>query len=57
MGAAYAMAGRYEEARAPLQRFLSRYPNRLDIHLMLAAVCSELAKPPRRGRRRQKFYG
>src|SRR5262249_13948905 len=27
VGTAYALAGRYEEARAPLQRYLSRYPN------------------------------
>ena len=27
VGAAYAVAGRYEEAIAPLQRYLSRYPN------------------------------
>jgi adenylate cyclase len=44
VGAAYAVAGRYEEARAPLQRFLSRYPNILHIHLMLAAVYSELGQ-------------
>lgn len=44
VGAAYALAGRYEEARAPLQRFLSRYPNLLPFHLMLAAVYSELGQ-------------
>lgn len=44
VGAAYAVAGYYEEAQAPLQRFLSRYPNRLDVHLMLAAVYSELGQ-------------
>src|SRR5262249_5652127 len=33
VGSAYAVAGRYEEARAPLQRFLSRYPNILPAHL------------------------
>jgi tetratricopeptide (TPR) repeat protein len=44
VGAAYAVAGRYEEARAPLQRFLSRYPNILPAHLMLAAVYSELGQ-------------
>jgi adenylate cyclase len=44
VGTAYALAGRYEEARAPLQRYLSRYPNMLHIHLMLAAVYSELGK-------------
>jgi tetratricopeptide (TPR) repeat protein len=38
------VAGRYEEARAPLQRFLSRYPNILPVHLMLAAVYSELGQ-------------
>src|SRR5262249_8748064 len=38
VGTAYAVAGHYEEARAPLQRYLSRYPNILHIHLMLAAV-------------------
>jgi tetratricopeptide (TPR) repeat protein len=44
VGTAYAVAGHYEEARAPLQRYLSRYPNILHIHLMLAAVYSELGK-------------
>jgi tetratricopeptide (TPR) repeat protein len=44
VGIAYTVAGRYEEARAPLQGFLNRYPNRLDIHLMLAAVYSELGQ-------------
>ena len=44
VGSAYAVAGRYEEARAPLQRYLSRYPNILPIHLMLAAVYSELGQ-------------
>jgi len=42
VGSAYALAGRYEEARAPLQRFLSRYPNWLPAHLTLAVVYSEL---------------
>ena len=27
-----------------MQRFLSRYPNRLDMHFMLAAVYSELGQ-------------
>jgi len=40
----YAVAGRYAEAQALFQRFLSRYPNRLDIHLLLAAVYSELGQ-------------
>lgn len=44
VGAAYAVAGRYEEAQAPLQRFLSRYPNVLPGHLMLAEVYSELGQ-------------
>ncbi|MBI3801803.1 MAG: tetratricopeptide repeat protein, partial [Deltaproteobacteria bacterium] len=44
VGAAYALAGRYEEARAPLQRYLSRYPNMLPAHLMLGAVYSELGQ-------------
>jgi len=44
VGVAYAVAGRYEEARAPLQRYLSRYPNMLPAHLMLAAVYSELGQ-------------
>jgi len=44
VGTAYAVAGRYAEAQAPLQRYLSRYPNILHIHLMLAAVYSELGQ-------------
>jgi tetratricopeptide (TPR) repeat protein len=44
VGAAYAVAGHYEEARDPLQRFLSRYPNLLPTSLMLAAVYSELGQ-------------
>jgi TolB-like protein/DNA-binding winged helix-turn-helix (wHTH) protein/Flp pilus assembly protein TadD len=43
VGIAYAVAGRYEEAQAPLQRFLSRY-NWLPVHLTLAAVYSELGR-------------
>ncbi|HBD09223.1 MAG TPA: adenylate/guanylate cyclase domain-containing protein, partial [Syntrophobacteraceae bacterium] len=42
IGRAYALAGRPEEAIAPLKQCLARYPNRLDIHLTLAAVYSEL---------------
>jgi tetratricopeptide (TPR) repeat protein len=38
------VAGRYEEARAPLQRYLSRYPNILPYHLALAVVYSELGQ-------------
>jgi len=44
VGAAYYLAGRTEEAIAPLQRYLTRYPNDLGAHLTLAAVYSELGK-------------
>jgi adenylate cyclase len=44
VGTAYAVAGHYEEARAPLQRYLSRYPNILPAHLMLTVVYSELGQ-------------
>jgi adenylate cyclase len=44
VGTAYTVAGRYEEARAPLQHYISRYPNILPAHLMLAAVYSELGQ-------------
>ncbi len=44
VGIAYAVAGHYEEAVAPLQRYLSLYPNRLPVHLALAAVYSELGR-------------
>ena len=44
VGTAYAVAGHYEEARAVLQRYLSRYPNILTAHLMLASVYSELGQ-------------
>jgi tetratricopeptide (TPR) repeat protein len=44
VGTAYAVAGRYAEAQASLQRYLSRYPNTLHIHLMLAVVYSELGQ-------------
>jgi adenylate cyclase len=43
VGISYAAAGHYEEAQAPLQRFLSRY-NWLPAHLTLAGVYSELGK-------------
>jgi adenylate cyclase len=42
VGAAYYLAGRPAEAIAPLKQYLSRYPNILPAHLMLAAVYSEL---------------
>jgi tetratricopeptide (TPR) repeat protein len=44
VGAAYATAGRPEEAIAPLQRYISRYPNILGAHLTLTAVYSELGQ-------------
>jgi TolB-like protein/Flp pilus assembly protein TadD len=44
VGAAYALAGQYEEAIAPLQRYLSRYPDMLGAHLTLAVVYSELGR-------------
>jgi tetratricopeptide (TPR) repeat protein len=44
IGAAYDLAGRPEEAIAPLKQFLTRYPNILGAHLTLAAVYSELGK-------------
>jgi adenylate cyclase len=44
VGAAYAVAGRYEEAVAPLQHFLSHYPNMLHVHLMLAVVYSKVGQ-------------
>ena len=44
VGPAYAITGRYEEARAPLQRYLSRYPNILIVHLFLVEVYSELGQ-------------
>jgi TolB-like protein/class 3 adenylate cyclase/Tfp pilus assembly protein PilF len=44
VGTAYAVAGHDEQAKAPLQRYLSRYPNILSAHLTLAAVYSELGQ-------------
>jgi adenylate cyclase len=44
VGTAYTVAGHYAEAVAPLRRFLSRYPNFLSGHLMLAVVYSELGQ-------------
>jgi tetratricopeptide (TPR) repeat protein len=44
VGIAYALAGRPEEAIAPLKQYLSHYPNVLGTHLTLAAVYSELGK-------------
>jgi tetratricopeptide (TPR) repeat protein len=35
VGNAYTVAGRYNDARAALQRALSGFPNRRGIHLML----------------------
>jgi adenylate cyclase len=44
VGIAYAVAGHYEEAQAPLRRYLSRYPNIMPVHLTLAVVYSELGQ-------------
>jgi tetratricopeptide (TPR) repeat protein len=44
IGWAYSLAGRPEEAIAPLKQYLSRYPNILGAHLLLAAAYSELGK-------------
>jgi adenylate cyclase len=44
IGVAYYLAGRPEEAIAPLKQYLSRYPNILGAHLTLAAVYSELGQ-------------
>jgi len=44
VGIAYTLVGRPEEALAPLQHYLSRYPNILSAHLTLAVVYSELGK-------------
>lgn len=44
LGSALYLAGRYEEAIAPLKRFLTRYPNRLQAHLVLVAVYNELGR-------------
>jgi TolB-like protein/Flp pilus assembly protein TadD len=44
VGVVYSLAGRPEEAIAPLKQYLSRYPNFLGAHLTLAAVYSELGR-------------
>ena len=44
LGVAYAFAGRYEEAIAPLKRFLARLPNFLGAHVILVCVYSELGR-------------
>jgi adenylate cyclase len=44
VGIAYAVVGHYEEAQAPLQRFISRFPDILPAHLTLAVVYSELGQ-------------
>ncbi len=41
-GTAYALVGRYEEALALLKQYLTRYPDIIEAHLILAAVYSEL---------------
>jgi tetratricopeptide (TPR) repeat protein len=41
---AYYLAGRPEDAIAPLKQYLSHYPNILGAHLTLAAVYDELGR-------------
>jgi adenylate cyclase len=44
IGSAYYLAERPEEAIAPLKQYLTRYPNILGAHLILAVVYSKLGK-------------
>ncbi|MBI3757589.1 MAG: tetratricopeptide repeat protein [Deltaproteobacteria bacterium] len=44
VGIAYYLAGKPEEAVAPLKQYLARYPGQLGAHLNLAAVYSELGR-------------
>ena len=44
LGPAYYLLGRTAEAIEPLQRVLSVYPHRIDTHILLAAVYSELGQ-------------
>jgi adenylate cyclase len=44
IGIAYYLAGRPEEAIAPLKQYRARYPNFLNAHLTLAAAYSELGR-------------
>src|SRR5262245_21133667 len=44
VGTVYAAAGRPEEAIALLRRYLNRYPNILEPHLVLATIYSELGR-------------
>ena len=44
VGAAYYLAGKPEEAIAPLKQYLSHYPNMLGAHLTLAAAYSDLGR-------------
>ena len=44
VGSAYYLAGKPEEAVAPLKQFLTHYPDILGAHLTLAAVYSELGQ-------------
>lgn len=44
VGTAYTVAGHYEQARAPLQRYLNRYPNSLPAHLALVTVYSDMGQ-------------
>jgi len=44
VGTAYAVAGHHEEARPPLQLYLSHYPKILPAHLTLTVIYSELGQ-------------
>jgi adenylate cyclase len=44
VGNVYALAGKLEDAIAPLKQYLTHYPNILGAHLTLAAVYGELGK-------------
>jgi len=44
LGLAYRFTGRYEEAIAALKRLLTRDPNFVNAHLVLAAIYSELGR-------------
>ena len=44
IGTAYLLAGRPEEAIAPLKQYISRYPHILGAHLALASAYSQLGQ-------------
>jgi TolB-like protein/Flp pilus assembly protein TadD len=44
VGLAYAMTGQYEEAIAAFKRVVTRYPNHVSAHMLLAALYGELGR-------------